>query len=37
MTYNLDFNARALKEWRKLGDTIRQPLKKKRFLLPVSA
>lgn len=29
MTYNLDFDARALKEWRKLGDTIRQQFKKK--------
>ncbi|QVM90644.1 type II toxin-antitoxin system RelE/ParE family toxin [Pseudomonas entomophila] len=29
MTYNLDFDARALKEWQKLGDTIRQQLKKK--------
>lgn len=29
MTYNLEFDARALKEWHKLGDTIRQQLKKK--------
>ncbi|PIB46109.1 addiction module toxin RelE [Pseudomonas sp. 2822-15] len=29
MTYSLDFDARALKEWQKLGDTIRQQLKKK--------
>jgi len=29
MTYNLEFDARALKEWRKLGDTVRQQLKKK--------
>lgn len=29
MTYNLDFDARALKEWKKLGDTIRQQFKKK--------
>ncbi len=29
MTYNLDFDARALKEWQKLGDTIRQQLKEK--------
>jgi mRNA interferase RelE/StbE len=24
MTYSLDFDARALKEWKKLGDTVRQ-------------
>ncbi|CRM12930.1 mRNA interferase RelE [Pseudomonas sp. 37 R 15] len=29
MTYSLDFDARALKEWQKLGDTLRQQLKKK--------
>lgn len=29
MTYNLEFDARALKEWKKLGDTVRQQLKKK--------
>lgn len=29
MTYNLEFDARALKEWRKLGDTVRQQFKKK--------
>lgn len=29
MTYSLEFDARALKEWRKLGDTIQQQLKKK--------
>lgn len=29
MTYSLEFDARALKEWHKLGDTIRQQLKKK--------
>ncbi|KPC30563.1 Stability cassette protein [Pseudomonas syringae pv. cilantro] len=29
MTYSLEFDARALKEWRKLGDTVRQQLKKK--------
>ena len=29
MTYSLDFDARALKEWQKLGDTVRQQLKKK--------
>lgn len=29
MTYNLEFDARALKEWHKLGDTVRQQLKKK--------
>ena len=29
MTYSLDFDARALKEWQKLGNTIRQQLKKK--------
>ncbi|MCY1396239.1 hypothetical protein D9M71_112030 [compost metagenome] len=29
MTYSLEFDARALKEWHKLGDTIRQQFKKK--------
>ena len=29
MTYSLEFDARALKEWQKLGDTVRQRLKKK--------
>jgi mRNA interferase RelE/StbE len=29
MTYSLEFDQRALKEWHKLGDTIRQQLKKK--------
>ena len=29
MTYNLEFDQRALKEWHKLGDTIRQQFKKK--------
>ena len=29
MTYSLEFDARALKEWHKLGDTVRQQLKKK--------
>lgn len=29
MTYSLEFDARALKEWRKLGDTVRQQFKKK--------
>lgn len=29
MTYSLEFDARALKEWKKLGDTVRQQLKKK--------
>ena len=29
MTYNLEFDARALKEWHKLGDTVRQQFKKK--------
>ncbi|MBC3303639.1 type II toxin-antitoxin system RelE/ParE family toxin [Pseudomonas sp. SWRI18] len=29
MTYSLDFDARALKEWQKLGDTLRQQFKKK--------
>ncbi|WP_409295679.1 type II toxin-antitoxin system RelE family toxin [Pseudomonas sp. KCJK8670] len=29
MTYSLEFDARALKEWQKLGDTVRQQLKKK--------
>ncbi|PRA28390.1 type II toxin-antitoxin system RelE family toxin [Pseudomonas poae] len=28
MTYSLDFDARALKEWQKIGDTVRQQLKK---------
>ncbi|MBN2993280.1 type II toxin-antitoxin system RelE/ParE family toxin [Pseudomonas cedrina subsp. fulgida] len=29
MTYELDFDARALKEWKRLGDTVRQQFKKK--------
>lgn len=29
MTYSLEFDARALKEWRKLGNTVREQLKKK--------
>jgi mRNA interferase RelE/StbE len=29
MTYNLEFDARALKEWQKLGNTVREQLKKK--------
>ena len=29
MTYSLEFDARALKEWHKLGDTLRQQFKKK--------
>jgi mRNA interferase RelE/StbE len=29
MTYSLEFDARALKEWHKLGGTVRQQLKKK--------
>ncbi|WP_346833190.1 type II toxin-antitoxin system RelE/ParE family toxin [Pseudomonas abietaniphila] len=29
MIYSLEFDERALKEWRKLGDTIREQLKKK--------
>lgn len=29
MTYSLEFDARALEEWQKLGDTVRQQLKKK--------
>lgn len=29
MTCSLEFDARALKEWQKLGDTVRQQLKKK--------
>jgi mRNA interferase RelE/StbE len=29
MTYNLEFDRRALKEWDKLGDTTRQQFKKK--------
>jgi mRNA interferase RelE/StbE len=29
MTYNLEFDARALKEWHKLGDTVCQQFKKK--------
>ncbi|MBK5376939.1 MULTISPECIES: type II toxin-antitoxin system RelE family toxin [unclassified Pseudomonas] len=29
MTYSLEFDRRALKEWDKLGDTIRQQFKKK--------
>lgn len=29
MTYSLEFDARALKEWHKLGSTVREQLKKK--------
>jgi len=29
MTYLLDFDERALKEWRKLGPRVREQLKKK--------
>lgn len=29
MTYSLEFDARALKEWQKLGNTVREKLKKK--------
>ncbi|MGL5468771.1 MAG: type II toxin-antitoxin system RelE family toxin [Shewanella sp.] len=29
MTYKLEFDPRALKEWKKLGDPTRQQLKKK--------
>lgn len=29
MTYSLEFDRRALKEWQKLGDTVRQQFKKK--------
>lgn len=29
MTYSLEFDKRALKEWQKLGDTVRQQFKKK--------
>ncbi|HEK1010546.1 TPA: type II toxin-antitoxin system RelE/ParE family toxin [Pseudomonas putida] len=29
MTYSLEFDARALKEWQKLGDTVRVQFKKK--------
>ena len=29
MTYELEFDPRAWKEWKKLGDTIRQQFKKK--------
>ncbi|NBA96087.1 type II toxin-antitoxin system RelE/ParE family toxin [Pseudomonas sp. R5(2019)] len=29
MTYSLEFDRRALKEWQKLGDTLRQQFKKK--------
>lgn len=29
MTFELVFDPRALKEWRKLGDTVRQQFKKK--------
>ena len=29
MTYSLEFDAWALKEWHKLGDTVREQLKKK--------
>lgn len=29
MTYELEFDPRALKEWKKLGDTVRAQFKKK--------
>ncbi|RLU09396.1 type II toxin-antitoxin system mRNA interferase toxin, RelE/StbE family [Pseudomonas prosekii] len=29
MTYSLEFDRRALKEWNKLGDTLRQQFKRK--------
>ena len=29
MTFDLEFDQRALKEWHKLGDTVRQQFKKK--------
>ncbi|MCU6160197.1 type II toxin-antitoxin system RelE/ParE family toxin [Enterobacter bugandensis] len=29
MTYELEFDPRALKEWSKLGDTVKQQFKKK--------
>jgi mRNA interferase RelE/StbE len=29
MTYSLEFDRRALKEWNKLGDSLRQQFKKK--------
>ncbi len=29
MTYELEFDPRALKEWRKLGDTVKAQFKKK--------
>lgn len=29
MIYSLEFDQRALKEWHKLGDTVREQLKKK--------
>lgn len=29
MTYSLEFDARALKEWQKLGDTVREQFKRK--------
>lgn len=29
MTYELEFDPRALKEWHKLGDTVKAQLKKK--------
>lgn len=29
MTYSLEFDRRALKEWQKLGDTVRSQFKKK--------
>lgn len=31
MTYRLEFDQRALKEWKKLGDTIRNQLKRKLY------
>lgn len=35
MAYFLDFDERALKEWRKLGSTVREQLKKKKKLVEV--
>jgi len=29
MTYSLEFDRRALKEWNKFGDTLRQQFKRK--------
>lgn len=34
MSWQLEVDQRALKEWRKLGPTLHEPLKKKRAVTP---